>query len=290
MQPLFEPDFLTKYQALGLIKDRDNGVYGEGLRKGRHKGNSLQFSDFRQYVPGDDIRKIDYHVLARLDHLVVKLYDEEKQGVIHLFLDCSISMAFSAPEKGAMALRLAAAIACIYAQNRDVVVIILIDEQGERKRFRVSHPGYLPGLLDFLRAVKFDAPALNVQAMQRIKLPSRGISIVISDFFFEEPSDSFYEMLRYLRMYSKQQVTAIRILSQQELHPDLDGEFILSDCESKENWELVVDKSTLELYQQAMQQLSSVLMETARRHGCLFVDIEANSSLTRVVQKVVTGR
>ena len=87
-EKLFDSEFFSKLNTMKMItRMRLNAGMG-GQRKSSAKGNSVEFSDFREYIPGDDIRRIDWNVYGRMDKLFIKEFMEEKEGLFHVIVDC----------------------------------------------------------------------------------------------------------------------------------------------------------------------------------------------------------
>ena len=91
--PLLPPALLDKLAALTLTARKRGAGVMAGARASTRRGRSLEFADHRPYVPGDDLRLLDWHLYGRLDSLWVKLFEEEEDRVVQCLLDCSSSMA-----------------------------------------------------------------------------------------------------------------------------------------------------------------------------------------------------
>ena len=84
--------FLARLDTLQLaVKGRASGGAG-GTRRSRQTGSSAEFSDYREYIPGDDIRRIDWNAMARFDRIFLKLFMEEQESAVTVLLDGSASM------------------------------------------------------------------------------------------------------------------------------------------------------------------------------------------------------
>ena len=106
-EKLFDQEFFAKLNNLAIAMNT-RMTYGiGGGRKSNAKGNSVEFSDFREYRLGDDIRRIDWNAYGRFDKLFVKLFMEEKEGLFQIFLDASKSMDFGEKNKSVCAQRIA---------------------------------------------------------------------------------------------------------------------------------------------------------------------------------------
>ena len=103
--------FFDKISRLRLAMGHRASMNLTGNRKSTQKGSSNEFSDFREYMPGDDIRHIDWNAYGRLDRLYVKEYMEEKEAVVSILIDTSASMEYGRRRKSALACMLAAAFA-----------------------------------------------------------------------------------------------------------------------------------------------------------------------------------
>ena len=107
---VLDGEFFERLERVSLyMQDAMSGFFG-GSRKAHGHGNTVEFSDFREYVPGDDLRRIDWNVYARFEKYFIKLFTDERQLHHRIIIDCSASMATGKPEKAVTALRLAAAL------------------------------------------------------------------------------------------------------------------------------------------------------------------------------------
>ena len=118
---LFDGEFLRKLERLELLARKMFRGQLRGERATPRRGRGLEFTDFRRYRPGDDVRHIDWNIFSRLDRLFLKLYASEEDVCLHLLLDVSASMGYGQPPKFDHARRLAAALAYIGLANLDRV-------------------------------------------------------------------------------------------------------------------------------------------------------------------------
>ena len=117
--------FLDALETLDInVQQMKSGHYS-GARRSRAYGSSPEFADYREYVPGDDLRRIDWNAAARFDKYLIKRFIDEKQGRNCVYLDTSASMGFE-PEKGFAALRMAAALGYLSVCNMDSVSFRLL--------------------------------------------------------------------------------------------------------------------------------------------------------------------
>src|SRR5262245_36003455 len=138
-EPLLSAQLLRQLEQLELQARRRSRSSGRGERRSKARGQSVEFADYRSYVAGDDLRRLDWNLYGRLDRLFIKLYEEERELPVQVFLDASESMSFGTPAKFEFAKRLAAAIGYIALCGFDRVTIRAFPEpQGAGESRAVS--------------------------------------------------------------------------------------------------------------------------------------------------------
>src|SRR5512145_3297284 len=127
---LFDETALRKLQRLTLVTSRVRAGALRGERRSLKRGAGLEFADFRDYVPGDDLRRVDWNVYARLDRPYVKLREEEEDLAVHILVDASQSMDWGegAQHKFSFALQLAAGLGSIGLSTGDRVTAVMLSE------------------------------------------------------------------------------------------------------------------------------------------------------------------
>ncbi len=105
----------------------------QGERRSKARGRSVEFEDFRPYVPGDDLRHVDWNVFARLDKLFIKIFQEEQDLALHIVMDCSASMDAGTPSKLVFAQRVAMALAYLGLVNNNRVALWLCGSGGVKR-------------------------------------------------------------------------------------------------------------------------------------------------------------
>src|SRR5437016_9991933 len=120
---LLTPELLRRLEQLQLLAQRRANSSARGERRSRARGQSVEFADYRNYVAGDDFRYLDWNLYGRLDKLFLKLYEEERELPVRIFLDASESMTFGTPRKFDFARQVAAAIGYVALCGFDRVTI-----------------------------------------------------------------------------------------------------------------------------------------------------------------------
>src|SRR5881409_3037760 len=125
----FTPDCLAQLERLALASRRTFRGRVRGERRSPRKGQSVEFSDYRPYGIGDDLRYVDWNIFGRLDRLHVKLFVDEEDLCLHLVVDASASMAFGSPRKLDYAARAAAALGFVGLVNLERVGVGILREK-----------------------------------------------------------------------------------------------------------------------------------------------------------------
>src|SRR5438874_4034846 len=124
MPSLLTPELLRRLEQFQLLAQRRAKSSLKGERRSKARGQSVEFADYRNYVQGDDFRYLDWNLYGRLDRLFLKLYEEERELPVRIFLDASESMTFGEPRKFDFARQVAAAIGYVALSGFDRVSVI----------------------------------------------------------------------------------------------------------------------------------------------------------------------
>src|SRR5215212_11590416 len=136
MSSLLTPDLLRRLEQFQLLAARRAKSSARGERRSRARGQSVEFADYRNYVPGDDFRYLDWNLYGRLERLFLKLYEEERELPVRIFLDSSESMTFGEPRKFDFARQVAAAVGYVALCGFDRVSVIPFPENAEQAAIR----------------------------------------------------------------------------------------------------------------------------------------------------------
>jgi uncharacterized protein (DUF58 family) len=249
VKEFFTPEFLGRLEQLSLESRRTFRSRVKGERKSTHKGQSVEFFDYRPYGVGDDLRYVDWNVFGRLDRLHVKLFLDEEDLRVHLLIDASASMAVGG--KLTHALRLAAALGFVgLAGLERVGVGVLRDRMGEGWPPARGRPRFV-ALLEFLSQVKpGGTTGLNrVLADYAIRSRELGVAIILSDLL--DPTG--YEAGIRALVERRFDVCVLHVLAPEEINPTFGGDLRLIDAETGEAREVTLDADALRGYRRRLQ-------------------------------------
>ena len=209
--------FLDRLDAASLLlKNPMTGYFGGG-RKARSYGSTVEFADFREYFPGDDIRRIDWNVYARFEKYFIRLFTDERQMHNHILIDCSASMACGEPEKAEQALRIAAAFGYLSVCAMDRVSYKLLKgNKAEDIGFTVYNKDSFYRAAQVLENTDFEGETDLEASIVGIPSPGYddGVTIIISDFLTESDWKKAIDFLTFKR----REILCIQILSPDELY------------------------------------------------------------------------
>lgn len=285
--PLLTPDLLAKLERLELVSRKVFRGRMKGERRSKRKGQSVEFADFRNYVPGDDLRLIDWNLYARLDQLFLKLFQEEEDLHIYALIDCSESMNFGTPTKLRVAKQLAAALGYVGLCRADRVSVQAIGRQGRHAPVLRGRSG-LWKMLQYLDGVESGD---NVSLHDGIKdfalrNSGTGVCVLISDLMDKEGFESALRMLVGRRM----DVFVMHVLSPEELDPPLRGDRRLIDCEDGDQAEITINHYVLDRYQETLQKFLGAVKTFCSRRSIVYIPVNTEQPVDEVMTHYLRKR
>ncbi len=286
MQPsavAFDAGFLRRLEQLRLNASRPTSPLGE--RPGSLRMPASDVVDHRPYTPGDEIRHIDWHALARHDELIVRLGRVTRGADVALVLDRSPSMAMD-DQKWRLALEICAAIGWIAIVGGDRVRLFVMDQAfGETWRGPAQAPTFIDKVsrLEPGTSGSRIGPALDLVRREEGR---GGLLVVISDLWLEDDLDASIASLSAPRW----ETHIVQILATEELEPTLTGRIALVDIESGESLEIVIDEAALTAYTSNLRQRLDHVSAACALRGASHALVGADWPLERVVMPLLRRR
>ena len=267
--------FLSRLDTLALaMRGRAQGGAG-GSRRSRQTGSSAEFSDYREYIPGDDIRRLDWNAYARFDRLFLKLFMEEQESLVTVLLDASASM----EAKWASARQAAEAAGYLALTGGDRLCVHVLKNGRALRSPQLSGRAAFPRLAGFLdTCVPDGTEGTLTEAVKRTEGLKKGLCFLITDGYTE---DALKEALDYLR-YLKQETAVIQVLSGGELRPELEGAVRLTDSESGEKLDLLADRAALDAYRDALEDFLKQIGETCASRETPYMLLDGDQKFEEV--------
>jgi uncharacterized protein (DUF58 family) len=240
-----------------------------GPRSGRRSGSSIDFQDYRDYQPGDDLRFIDWGIYARSDRLTVKLYREEVTPHLDLILDGSRSMALEGTPKARAAAQLGALLAAA-AANAQCTQAVWLSGEGFR---RLPNDTLTPSAWDSLAFESARTPeqslALFPPAFRRL-----GVRVLVSDLLWPGDPAPFLRRLRE----GAAALFVIQVLARDDADPPEHGNLRVIDSETGEESELYVDSSVSREYAGNLARLQQSWSDACRGCGAMMATLVADTA------------
>ena len=284
---LLSPELLAKLERLELVSRKVFRGRMKGERRSRRKGQSVEFADFRNYVPGDDLRLIDWNLYARLDQLFLKLFQEEEDLHIYALIDISESMNFGDPKKLLVAKQMAAALGYIGLCRADRVSVQALGLEGRRApvlRGRSS----LWKMLQYLESIESGDNTSLHDGVKDFSLRNSGTGVVvlISDLMDKSGYESALRMLVGRRM----DVYVMHILSPEEIDPPLRGDRRLIDSEDADETEITINAYVLEKYKETLKSFIGSIKTFCSRRSIAYLPVKTDQPVDDVMTRYLRQR
>lgn len=288
MSNLLDPSFLRRLERMQVASKRMMSGSHTGKRRSRNLGSSLEFADFRSYYPGDDLRQLDWNAYARLGKLLLKTFLDERELHITLYLDCSFSMKYGSPSKFERAVQLAAAIGYLSLQHLDHVSVYAFQDRVTARLPFLLGKGKSHALFQFLSGLQPGGTGSINEALHSGTAVNGkpGVSIIFSDFLFE---DGYEAGISFVQA-AHQEVMLVQVLSEEERHPQLQGDVRLIDCETQAGKEIAITPPILEGYRQSLAAFQSGLKEFSSRRGIAYVEVDPSLTVEDIVFKTLVPK
>lgn len=279
---LTDAAFIRQLESLYLLARKVLVGTLQADRKSTRKGAGITFADYSEYSIGDDHRAIDWRVYARLDSLMIKLFELEEDVTIYFLLDSSRSMA----SKFLYARQLVAALAYIALHSMDKVVVYGMAEEIVCVTKPTLGRGKTLGVLRDLEAAKpfgigtdFGAAARQLCRWNK----KRGMVIVVSDFFFPA---GFEDGLKFLK-WNRHDLFCIQVQDSEDRRCRLRGDVEIQCVESGQRRQLTVTSSQARAYEQAVVEWNDLLSGFCANQGIGLVSTTTDVPFERIIQSIL---
>jgi uncharacterized protein (DUF58 family) len=269
----------TRARLSGLLftprRPRQGGQKGE--RRSTQRGTSIEFADYRNYVAGDDLRKLDWNVYARLDRPTIKLYEDEEQLTVHILLDNSASMGAidgTDAQKWQYAQQWGAQLGFVALNGGDQLFVHALAQSVTPYSGRSKAQTAL--MLNHIRAMTTHGRMDINQALKNIALREKrvGMVFIISDLF---APNGYHEGINAL-LAKGHEVTLIHTLTPQEIEPPLVGDLRLIDVETGNTQDVTIDVSLQTRYRQSLEAWLAGIRADCGKRGIHYVQVSTDNS------------
>jgi uncharacterized protein (DUF58 family) len=291
-QQYLQPEIVSRIKNLELIAKFIVEGFLVGLHKSPFHGFSVEFSEHRQYMPGDNIRDIDWKVWGRTDRYYIKRYEEETNLKAYLLLDISGSMGYTSHKvtKLQYASYLAAAFSYMFLKQRDAVGLVTFSDQIHRLLPAKSTRSYLKFILKELDEAKTHQSKTNISQTLHLlaeKIKRRGLIILLSEFLYED-TNKILEGLQHFRHYNHE-VLVFNILDPNDRFFDFKDEATFVDMETGEQLKTQPYLIQQE-YRNLVESFYQNLIKECRGMQIDFQNIMTNESFDKAILRYLIKR
>ncbi|MBS4217923.1 DUF58 domain-containing protein [Bacillus sp. FJAT-49711] len=264
---MFSHEFLGRLRKLRLVVDSKRTGIHKGIRRSHKFGSSLEFSDFRTYQPGDDVRLVDWNVYGRTKRHYIKRYLDEEEIKIAIYLDCTSSMRI-VETKWIIAKKIAAALSYMALVNEDRLSFIPISATDTRSVERKGSNYAKQVLSDIIQIQIKGTTSSFIKEMEKKLQKGKQLTIIITDGM--ESIDD-YEKLLLKAASAKAQILFIHILSKEEINPDYTGDAKLIDSEMETEVNVSISSKLVSVYQLRLKDHNEKLELICRKLGIQYI-------------------
>ncbi|MBN2146803.1 MAG: DUF58 domain-containing protein [Anaerolineales bacterium] len=271
---LFDEATIRKLNQLSLVAGKVRAGVIKGERRSSRRGSSVEFADYRNYTPGDDLRRLDWNIYARLERPFIKLLEEEEDLAVYVLVDASRSMDWGEGDlnKHIYAMRLAAALGAVALGAGDhLSVAILRAGQFQAQYGPARGSQHLLRLMAFLEEQKAIGETDLSRSLHAYLLTPRraGLAFLISDLF----SPNGYQPGLWELQGRGFEVNLLHLLAPDELDPPLAGDLRLVDRETGAEQEVSVEGGMREHYRQRLRAWQEENQAECLRRGVRYIPV-----------------
>lgn len=245
-----------------------------GGNRSKAKGSSVEFSDYREYIPGDDFRRIDWNALARFEKVFIKLFMEEREAPVTIFVDKSSSMNFDMKREAAI--KAAATFIFSALREYDSVSTVMFDKGAQVFEVNLKGQAAFNKLAKILQSTPFSKESNLYDTIYSWQPRFRkGITVIISDLMYDARLDEVLKLLTY----KKQKTILCHVLSENELYPTFEGNLRIIDSETNDYMDILAGSEAVNLYQQTLLNYMNQIKETCLKYRVEYFLINSNEPI-----------
>ncbi|MGB3734241.1 MAG: DUF58 domain-containing protein [Ilumatobacter sp.] len=273
---LLDPSLLARLERLQLATRRPLAGHLAGEHRSKRHGTSLDFADYREYTPGDDFRRIDYNLLARLDVLLIKLFEADDELDVRLLVDTSASM--GTDDKLLQAQRVAAALGFVALVRRDVVTLSRFPHHGRAPRYLGRQSA--PRLFEDLEALTASGEtAMSAAMVRHLARPgASGLTVLVSDLLTPE-----WEQAITRPTARGGDLVVVHVLAKNDIEPTLYGDIDVIDREDTSRVAVSLSADTIARYTTAATEWLDAVAARCRQVGAGYVRVDSDDDIERLL-------
>ena len=279
-------EFLQQVETLQvMLKNNLAGLFG-GNHQSKTYGSSCEFADYRDYIPGDDITKIDWNAYARFDKLYLKLFLDERQVHTRIYIDASRSMDYGSGKKAEQALKIAATLAYLSICEMDKVSIYYIKQNKVHEVINsiVGKEAFY-NQINKLNEIEFSDDCFISDGILPTKVGyGDGMSIIISDFL---TNNNYEGAIDYL-VGKRRDLFCFQILSKEELKPTIRGKVHFYDSEDgRKQYRKNINRDIIKAYNEALEYTINRIKNYCNSRNASYLLVPSEQQISELFLKTL---
>lgn len=252
-----------------------------GSRRSSAKGSSVEFSDYREYMPGDDFRRIDWNALARFEKVFIKLFMEEQESPVTIFTDMSGSSQMY--EKRETSIKVASTFAYLALSEYDTTSLVTFN-QGIQSQLTS-----LRGKTAFNQVVHVLENSICEGETDLYKTVSgwqgkfrKGVTVIVSDFLYDHRLEEVLALLHF----KKQKVILCHVLGNEEIQPMIDENVRLTDSENGNYMNLDAGTEVVKIYERAFKAYMKDIEAVCSKYKTEHILVDTSAPIEEFIKKL----
>lgn len=278
---------IIDYQFLELLKTLTLRIRlslkGGNLGSKRSKaiGSSVEFSDYREYNPGDDFRRIDWNAYARFEKVFIKLFMQEQESPVTVFIDKSDSMKEN--NKRETAIKVASTFSYVGLSDYDSISMIMFDEEMKETLVNLRGTASFNRVISMLEESEFGGKSNLYDTVYRWqgKL-KKGITVIVSDLMYDHQIEKVIRLLAF----NKQRIILCHVLSEEELNPEFGENVQLIDSETKEHMDINTGIDAINLYKKTLSEYVKSIKSKCTKYGVDYMLVNTKDPIEGFIKHI----
>lgn len=279
---MIEVDFIEMLDRFNVALKKNSTEIHEGEQHSSSTGHGMIFEDHKKYIPGDDLRKMDWKAYARTGEYYIKRFEQEKSLTLHILVDRSSSMDYGEPNKFDYAAKLGLATAYMSSKTNDRFRMSVFSETVTDISSARRNPN-MGEMVDTLNSLRKTPQSLIERCITEYsnRIQNKSVVVIISDFLTDVE-----EIESALNRLKNSDVILVNTLDESEIEPDMQGDKILKDPESEKKIRTYLTKRTRDKYRDRMTEHTQDIEESARKYGASYLKISTGDDFFDSFMKV----
>jgi len=256
-----------------------------GSKRSKAIGSSVEFSDYREYNPGDDFRRIDWNAYARFEKVFIKLFTQEQESPVTIFIDKSDSMKEN--NKRETAIKVASTFSYVALADYDTVSMVMFEDVMKESLVTLRGTTSFNRVISLLEGSIFSGKSNLYDTIYRWQPKFRkGITVIVSDLMYDHQIEKVIRLLSF----NKQRVILCHILSEEELNPVFDENVRIIDSETNDYMDINTGIDAINLYKKTLSEYIKTIKANCTKYNTDYMLVNTNDPIEGFIKHIQSIR